>query len=51
MTTLLIKVLVTAILVVAISEIAKRNSFAGALLASLPLDFIAGADLALSRHR
>lgn len=37
MTTLLIKVLVTAILVVAISELAKRSSLAGALLASLPL--------------
>ena len=37
MTTLLIKVLVTAILVVAISELAKRSSLASALLASLPL--------------
>lgn len=37
MTTLLLKVLITAILVVAISEIGKRSSFAGALLASLPL--------------
>lgn len=37
MTTLLIKALVTAVLVVAISELAKRSSLAGALLASLPL--------------
>lgn len=37
MTTLLIKTLVTAVLVVAISELAKRSTFAGALLASLPL--------------
>jgi hypothetical protein len=37
MITLLFKVLITAILVVAISEIGKRNTFAGALLASLPL--------------
>ena len=33
----LIKVVVTAILVVAISEVAKRSSFWGALLASLPI--------------
>ena len=37
MTTLLIKVLITAVLVLAISEIGKRSSLAGALLASLPL--------------
>lgn len=37
MLTLLVKAIVTAMLVVAISEIAKRSSFAGALLASLPL--------------
>lgn len=37
MTMLLFKVLITAILVVAISEIGKRSTFAGALLASLPL--------------
>jgi predicted exporter len=37
MTTLLVKVLLTAVLVVAISELGKRSSFAGALLASLPL--------------
>lgn len=37
MATLLLKVLITAVLVVAISEIGKRSSFAGALLASLPL--------------
>ena len=33
----LIKIAVTAILVVAISEISKRSSFAGAVLASVPL--------------
>ena len=33
----LIKVVVTAVLVVAISEVAKRSSFWGALLASLPI--------------
>lgn len=32
-----IKIAITTILIVAISEIAKRSSFAGALLASLPL--------------
>jgi cobalamin synthase len=32
-----IKILITAILVVAISELAKRSSFWGAALASLPL--------------
>ncbi|GAB3374393.1 DUF3147 family protein [Azotobacter armeniacus] len=37
MTAFLIKVLVTALLVVLISELGKRSSFAGALLASLPL--------------
>ncbi len=37
MLVLLVKVVITAVLVVAISEIAKRSSFAGALLASLPL--------------
>ena len=37
MTTILVKTAITAILVVAISELGKRNSFAGALLASLPL--------------
>ena len=34
---LVIKVLLTAAVVVAVSEIAKRSSFWGALLASLPL--------------
>jgi hypothetical protein len=33
----LIKIAITAIFIVAISEIAKRSSFVGALLASLPL--------------
>lgn len=37
MTTFLAKVLLTAILVAAISELGKRSTFAGALLASLPL--------------
>ncbi len=37
MATLLFKVLITAILVVAISEIGKRSTLAGALLASIPL--------------
>ena len=35
-----IKVLITAVLVVAISEAAKRSSFLGALIASLPLTSI-----------
>ena len=33
----LIKVLITAVLVVVVSEIAKRSSLAGAVLASVPL--------------
>ncbi len=33
----LIKIAVTTILIVAISEVAKRSSFVGALLASIPL--------------
>ena len=37
MIALLVKVLLTAIIVVAVSELGKRSSFAGALLASLPL--------------
>lgn len=37
MTYYLIKIAVTTVLIVAISEIAKRSSFIGALLASLPL--------------
>src|SRR5204862_5342773 len=32
-----LKVMVTAILVVAIAEVAKRSTFAGAMLASIPL--------------
>jgi len=32
-----LKVIVTAILVVAIAEVAKRSTFAGAVLASIPL--------------
>ena len=32
-----LKVMVTAVLVVAIAEIAKRSTFAGAVLASIPL--------------
>lgn len=37
MAALIVKVVVTALLVVAISEIARRSTLAGALLASLPL--------------
>jgi hypothetical protein len=33
----IVKLLVTAVLIVAISEIAKRSSFLGAVLASVPL--------------
>jgi hypothetical protein len=33
----LIKIAVTTVLIVSISEIAKRSSFAGAILASIPL--------------
>jgi hypothetical protein len=33
----IIKITITAVLVVAISEVAKRSSFAGAVLASVPL--------------
>ncbi len=33
----LVKIAVTTILIVAISEVAKRSSFAGAILASIPL--------------
>jgi len=33
----IIKIVVTTVLIVAISEIAKRSSFVGALLASVPL--------------
>ena len=42
MGTLIIKVLVTAVVVVAISELAKRSTLAGALLASLPLTSLLG---------
>lgn len=35
--TMMVKVALTALIVVAISELGKRSSFAGALLASLPL--------------
>ncbi len=37
MAAFLIKVLITAVLVAAISELGKRSTFAGALLAALPL--------------
>ncbi len=37
MTYYLVKIAVTSILIVAISEIAKRSSFIGAILASVPL--------------
>ena len=33
----LIKILITALLIVAISEVSKRSSFLGAILASVPL--------------
>lgn len=33
----LIKIFITTLLIVAISEIAKRSTFVGALLASIPL--------------
>jgi hypothetical protein len=33
----LVKIVITTVLVVAISEVAKRSSFAGAVLASIPL--------------
>lgn len=37
MTYTVVKILVTTALIVAVAELAKRNSFAGALLASVPL--------------
>jgi hypothetical protein len=37
MTQIVLKVVVSAVLIVAISEVAKRTSFVGALLGSLPL--------------
>jgi hypothetical protein len=37
MTQYIIKVLLSSVLIVAVSEISKRNSFLGGLLASLPL--------------
>ncbi len=37
MTYYLIKIIITTVLIVVISEIAKRSSFIGALLASIPL--------------
>ena len=37
MATLAVKVVLTALIVVAVSELAKRSTLAGALLASLPL--------------
>jgi hypothetical protein len=37
MTYYITKILITTALIVAISEVAKRSSFAGALLASIPL--------------
>ena len=37
MTHYIIKILITAVLVVAVSEVSKRSSFIGGLLASLPL--------------
>jgi hypothetical protein len=37
MTWFIVKVLITAVIIVAVSEIGKINSFAGSVLASLPL--------------
>jgi hypothetical protein len=37
MTAVLVKTLITAVLVIAVSELGKRSTLAGALLASLPL--------------
>jgi len=37
MTYTLVKLVITAVLIVAISEISKRSSFIGAILASIPL--------------
>ena len=37
MTYYLVKIAITTVLIVAISEIAKRSSFVGAILASIPL--------------
>src|SRR3954462_13934146 len=37
MTLYIIKVLLSSVLIIAVSEISKRNSFLGGLLASLPL--------------
>lgn len=37
MTYYLVKIVVTTVLIVMISEVAKRSSFAGALLASVPI--------------
>ena len=37
MGTMIIKVLITAVVVMAVSELAKRSTLAGALLASLPI--------------
>lgn len=40
MTQYLIKILITSVLVASISEVSKRSSFVGALIASLPLTSI-----------
>ena len=45
-----IKIVVTAVLVVAISEVAKRSTLLGAVLASIPLTSVLAHDLALRRH-
>lgn len=48
---IIIKVILTAVLVVAISEIGKRSSIAGAILASLPLtSLLAFIWLYLDKH-
>lgn len=39
---LIVKTLISAVIIVAISELSRRSSFAGALLASLPLVSVLG---------
>ena len=46
-----LKVLLTAVLVVAISEAAKRSTLLGGILASLPADVATGLYLGLRRDR
>jgi hypothetical protein len=37
MTYYIVKIVITTVLIVAIAEISKRSSFAGAILASIPI--------------